>query len=183
MADFEKYYPLLAKSEGGYCSAEKAATFNDRGGETYLGIARNFNPDWEGWKIIDEWKAKNGEPKYNSFIPDDRLAPLAKAHSKKAYWDFFQADSIQNQSIAEAIVDFGFNSGVRKSAKAVQTILGLAADGSIGPKSLAAINSCDLQKLFNALQENRRSVINGSKLTDSVKQSVIARVNRLTFVP
>jgi len=66
MADFDKYYPILLKAEGGYASAEFAAKYNDKGGETYKGIARNFNPAWEGWAIIDAYKAKNGIPKWKS---------------------------------------------------------------------------------------------------------------------
>lgn len=47
--NFLKSYDILIKHEGGYVNDP-----DDKGGETYKGIARKFNPDWKGWKIIDK---------------------------------------------------------------------------------------------------------------------------------
>ena len=33
---------------------------SDSGGETYCGIARNSNPKWQGWKIVDKHKLNTG---------------------------------------------------------------------------------------------------------------------------
>lgn len=184
MADFEKYYPTLKKHEGGYASADFAASINDAGGETYLGIARNFNQSWEGWKIIDEYKAAHGEPKWNSYISDPRLPELAKQHSKKAYWDFLCLDKFVNQSVAEYLMDFGFNSGLKTVAKAVQKIVGVSVDGSIGSKSLEAINGYDQQKLFDELVAYRVSFLMAiTKLKQSVKDALVKRAMSFKFVP
>lgn len=182
MASFEIFYPKLKKYEGGYASAKFAASIGDRGGETYKGIARNFNPNWAGWPIIDAWKAKNGEPKWNTFIPDPRLDELAKSHSKKAYWDKLRLDEVKNQSVAEAIGDFGFNSGLGTAAKAVQRILGLPDDGSIGPKTLEAINKANQKKLFNDIQNYRKSFIGRiTSLSENVKAALLNRVQSIQF--
>lgn len=48
-------YPKIRHWEGNYAFLEY-----DKGGETYAGIARNFNKDWEGWEVLDEHKSENG---------------------------------------------------------------------------------------------------------------------------
>lgn len=180
MASFEVYYPKLKQYEGGYASAAFAASINDKGGETYKGIARNFNPDWAGWAIIDDYKLKNGLPKYNSTIPDSRLDKLAKDHSKKAYWDKLRLDDVKNQNVAEAIGDFGFNSGLKTAAKAVQRVLKIEDDGVIGPATISAINSANQQKLFNDIQNYRRAFIkNISTLSEQIKNALLGRVDKL----
>jgi lysozyme family protein len=182
MADFEKYYPTLEKHEGGYCSEEKAKSIGDRGGETYLGIARNFNPEWEGWLWIDECKAKNGIPKWNSKIPDERLKPSAKKFSKMKYWDALKADQILNQSIAEYIVDFGYNSGIVTAAKALQKLTSVTVDGKIGPKTIEAVNTMHQEELFHKLVEYRVDFLNKiTSLREDVKQGVIRRAKSFKF--
>lgn len=180
MANFELYYPKLKQYEGGYASAAFAASINDKGGETYKGIARNFNPDWAGWPIIDEYKLKNGLPKYNSIIPDPRLDKLAKDHSKKAYWDKLRLDDVQNQNVAEAIGDFGFNSGLGTAAKAVQRVLKLPVDGNIGPVTIDAINKANQKQLFDDIQNYRRNFIkNITSLSEQIKNALLGRVDKL----
>lgn len=180
MASFEIFYPKLKQYEGGYASAAFAASINDKGGETYKGIARNFNPDWSGWKIIDAYKLKNGLPKYNSIIPDPNLDKMAKDHSKKAYWDKLRLDEVKNQHVAEAIGDFGFNSGLGTAAKAVQRILKLPVDGKIGPATVSAINAANQQKLFADIQNYRRDFIkNITSLSEQIKNSLLGRVDKL----
>lgn len=182
MADFNLYYPKLKVYEGGYASAAFAASINDSGGETYRGIARNYNPTWAGWDIIDEYKKAHGLPKYNSSIPDARLDALAKTHSKTDYWDKLRLDSVKNQSVAEAIGDFGFNSGLKTAAKAAQRVLGLKDDGVIGTETVEAINKANQEKLFNDIQNYRKKFIgNITSLSEQVKGSLVNRVNKITY--
>lgn len=182
MADFEKYYPILKKHEGGYASADYAASIGDRGGETYLGIARNFNPSWEGWAIIDQYKSKHGIPKWNSHIPDDRLPILAKEHSKKVYWDALNLDRFQNQSVAEYVMDFGYNSGIKTSAKALQKIVGVTADGSIGKKTLEALHGMDQREVFDKLVAYRVNFIQHiTSLKLSVINGLVKRAKSFTY--
>ena len=54
MADFNLSIPKILKHEGGYVDNP-----NDIGKETYGGISRKYNPNWEGWKFIDDWKLRN----------------------------------------------------------------------------------------------------------------------------
>lgn len=184
MADFHSYYVnRLLVHEGGYASEEFAKKQNDAGGETYRGIARNFNKDWPGWKIIDDYKAKNGIPKWNSQINDDTLNKMAEELSKKNYWDVLKLDQVKNQSVAEFIMDFGFNSGLGRSAKAVQKIVGANPDGAIGNITLAAINGFDQKELFTQLQNYRIEFIgNITTLSEDIKASLVKRARSFVFV-
>lgn len=182
MADFNLYYPKLLAHEGGYASASYAAKIGDKGGETYLGIARNYNPKWIGWKYVDEYKAKNGEPKWNSKIPDKRIDEAAKALSKSDYWDKLRLDEVNNQSIAEYMMDFGYNSGLATPVKAVQKILGLVVDGGMGPITIGKINSADQADLFKKLQDYRVDFVSKIKtLKPDVIQGLIKRAKSFKF--
>lgn len=51
MADFKTAYKKIEAAEGGYCFDP-----DDAGGETYKGISRRANPNWNGWISIDAIK-------------------------------------------------------------------------------------------------------------------------------
>jgi len=73
---------------------------------------------------------------------------------KTMYWDKCKADLIDNQSIANLIVDWYYNSG-NWSAKRVQRLLGLSEDGIVGNKTITAINEAEQIKLFNDIKKSR----------------------------
>lgn len=129
MATFEPAYEKTLRNEGGYLLHDVAG---DRGGMTYAGIARNAHPDWPGWKIIDRNDLNNPQ-----------LTPMVRELYKKLYWDTIQGDRIQPQGIAEAIYDFAVNAGVRTASKLAQIVVNTTPDGSLGDKSIAALNAQD----------------------------------------
>ena len=53
-SSFKRAFRLIIEGYEGNYSNDK----DDPGGETYKGISRNMNKDWEGWKIIDSYKGK-----------------------------------------------------------------------------------------------------------------------------
>ena len=57
MASFKEAWEETSAVEGGYVDDD-----DDRGGETYRGVARNFHPDWPGWDRIDAAKDDPGFP-------------------------------------------------------------------------------------------------------------------------
>lgn len=152
MANFLQYYNArLLPFEGGYNLIKQ-----DRGGETYKGVARNANPSWPGWKIVDEWKAKKGgKLPYNYIIPDKTLDNLVHGLYKQKYWDALQADFIKNQVLAEILVDFYVNGGY--STSKLQKYLKIPADGQFGPKTLDAINKANQKNLFEWVWNWRKS--------------------------
>lgn len=182
MADFEKFYPLLAPHEGGYLSAKMAADTNDSGGETYRGIARNYNKDWAGWPIIDAYKAKHGIPKWNSIIPDKKLDALVKQRAKENYWDKHKFGEIKNQSVANAIADYTFNSGPGNSVKLVQRLLKIKADGISGKATIEAINKANQKWLLDKITEGRVAMIKASKSIDpDSKPQLVERAESFFF--
>jgi len=63
-ADFRLSLKHILNHEGYYVNHP-----DDKGGETYAGITRKYNPDWYGWKYINEYK-KKGDIVWNTHIPE-----------------------------------------------------------------------------------------------------------------
>lgn len=124
MADFDKAFEALILSEGGYVDDP-----NDSGGETYLGISRKYNSDWDGWAVIDEVKSEYGTSGITSRLKaNDDLIASAKSLYKERYWDIFKLDDVQSQRIAGQIFDTCVNCGSTLAASIasqfVDTVLG-----------------------------------------------------------
>ena len=143
MADFNQAYEKTMAHEGGYVNDP-----DDRGGETYKGIARKFNSKWEGWSIIDIARTKGNFPR--SLDSDQRLQDMIKRFYETGYWDSILGDQINSQLVAEAIFDFGVNAGVASSSKLAQAVADVKADGVIGAKSIEAINKLDEKQFITS---------------------------------
>ena len=76
--------------------------------------------------------------------PDEDIANLTKERAKQLYrrdyWMPIQGDSISFNQTAYLIFDMAVNAGVRTAVKMAQRVVGVTDDGSIGPKTLAALN-------------------------------------------
>jgi lysozyme family protein len=59
---------------------------------------------------------------------------------KTMYWDAIQGDKIKQYAIAAVIFDQAINRGVSAAVKQAQKVLGLQADGKVGPVTLATLN-------------------------------------------
>ena len=148
MADFKLFFNRLLQEEGGYVNDP-----DDEGGPTKYGVT------------LAEWIASggtdlNGDGQINA--EDIKLLTTNDAFSvaKKDYWDPIGGDSINNQSIADFIFDWGYNSGVKTASRYVQRVLGfnpVNVDGIIGPNTIAKINSANQQNLFDSLKSTRDS--------------------------
>lgn len=132
MADFLPAFEAMIKNEGGYVLHDVPG---DRGGMTYAGIARNMNPQWPGWALID---AKQDVP-----------APLVRDFYKANYWNPVKGDQLTSQVIAQTIFDFHVNAGA-VARKLAQLVVGATPDGSFGDKTVAALNAYDEGKFVMA---------------------------------
>lgn len=128
MADFDAAYDRVIAEEGGYQLTNIA---NDRGSTTYAGISRKFHPQWDGWKFLD--------------AGDTPPTTLVREFYKQNFWDKCRGDSIIAQDVAEAIYSAFVNMGV-PALKMAQMVVGVAADGKVGPKTLFAINAMPSQQ-------------------------------------
>jgi lysozyme family protein len=137
MADFLPAFEAMIKDEGGYVLHNVPG---DRGGQTYAGIARNFNPDWEGWEYVDR---RETPP-----------TPLVRNWYHTSYWAPICGDQITSQAIASSIFNFAVNSSAPKrptvAIKLAQLVVGATPDGILGPATIQAINACDPDKFVMA---------------------------------
>src|SRR5688572_24204811 len=147
MAKFENFAGKLLRLEGGYVNHPL-----DSGGPTKYGV------------ILAVWQEHGYDKDNDGDIDAEDIKRLteddAKYIAKKIFWDYFQADFILNDSVAQFIVDWGYNSGRKTVAKIVQQLLNLDSDGIIGTQTLTAINCTDQEKLFNKLLIERKVFLN-----------------------
>ena len=135
------FYKLIAH-EGGYVNHK-----NDRGGETYMGIARNFHPTWEGWVTIDAFDNKN------SLKHNTHLTGLVKIFYKENYWDKLKLDDFPEgtNDLKFEMFDTAVNMGIKRSSKLLQRALNILnrnekivddikVDGIIGNMTISVID-------------------------------------------
>jgi lysozyme family protein len=136
MASFDPIFHALMAAEGGYVNDPA-----DPGGETKYGIT------------IARWKAWQAKGRYPEMKLKDITVPIAKEFYASEEWSWIMGSQIASQAVAHVLFDWTVNAG-NVAAKAAQKILGLPADGIIGPKSLAAINAAG-DRLANKLTSAR----------------------------
>ena len=124
----------------------------DRGGPTKFGV------------FLSVWQEHGHDKDGDGDIDAEDIKKLsegdAKYIAKKIFWDYFLADLILNQSLAEFVVDWGYNSGRKTVAKIVQRLVKVTVDGIVGPQTVTAINCADQELLFNALKIERKVFLN-----------------------
>lgn len=142
MAKVELLVPKILKWEGGFVNHP-----NDKGGATNKGITIGTYTYYRKLKGLPA-------PSVNDLknLSNDEWMDILKT----LYWDKWKADNINNQSIANLVVDWLWGSGVY-GIKYPQQVLAVTADGIVGPKTLAAINGYPNQKeLFQKLWDRRK---------------------------
>lgn len=146
MADFKISFKITGHNEGGYANNP-----NDRGGQTYAGISRNNWPNWVGWQLIDNYKAKNGIIGIDKAMANNpNMESAIESFYKKNFWDVNKLDLINDQQIADTVYDFGVNSGVGQAAKTLQKVVGVSVDGIIGNQTVDAVNKGDAESIHNS---------------------------------
>lgn len=136
MADFKRYAPTLKSFEGGFVNHP-----NDPGQATNMGVTlAKFREAFGANKTVMDLRA----------ITDSQWTTIMKG----GFWDKCLADQIRNQSVAELVVDWCVNSGLG-IIKKVQGIVGVTADGIIGPRTIAAINRYDQRSLHFRIKRAR----------------------------
>ena len=142
MADINKLAPFILKWEGKFVDDPK-----DRGGATNMGVTIST------WRQVGYDKDGDGDID----VQDLKLLTcedVIKRVLKPYYWDRCKADLIKNQSIANTIVDWVWSSG-KWGIVIPQRILGLNADGIVGPQTISALNASNQVNLFNTIQKER----------------------------
>jgi lysozyme family protein len=78
----------------------------------------------------------------------------AKTIYRAKYWDALCCDAL-SPGVDYAVFDYGVNSGISRSAKVLQRIIGVADDGAIGPVTLAAARGTAPTALIEAICDER----------------------------
>lgn len=159
MADFNIAFKHTAKNEGLYANNP-----DDRGKETYSGIARNYWGAWKGWAQIDTIK-KNFGTDAKTINTHAGSNPVLQAQVQEFYKaNFWYPNNLQllsDQQLANNVYDFGVNAGIGASGKRLQmaaNTLGcnLAIDGQVGNKTIADVNKLDANAVYNAFNTERK---------------------------
>lgn len=108
---------------------------DDPGGETYSGISRRWNPDWQGWKFVDAKDAVTAKFWVTDF------------YSRK--WTEYGMDKLENNIVAEAVFDYAINAGVSNAIKGLQYALNrcgrsVSVDSKMGPQVIEAVKRVSL---------------------------------------
>lgn len=171
MAKLEPLAKFILSFEGGFVNNP-----NDRGGATNRGVtistwrAQGYDKDGDGDIDVQDLKLITAED--------------ATAIMRKNYWNRCKADDIKNQSIANILVDWYWSSG-KPAITITQKLLGVTADGVIGPKTIAVINNQVPAYFFDRLKERRRKYIDGIVANNPSQKCFLAgwyrRLNAINY--
>lgn len=135
-SNFEECMARLLAHEGGYVWHAE-----DPGGETNFGVTRAVYEQYAGRQVMD------GEMEG---LTHDDVYPIYKEN----YWDRVRGDDLPS-GVDWAVFDFCVNSGVSRSAKALQRIVGVEQDGGIGPMTLQAIAEMEPADIIEQMHHMR----------------------------
>lgn len=138
--NFEQCFKWLLAHEGGFVNNPR-----DPGGMTNLGATR---ANWAAWLGHDPTEAE-----MRALTPAD-VAPFYRAK----YWQAMRCDDLPS-GVDWVVMDFGVNSGIGRSAKFLQRVVGAGQDGQIGPLTLANVKACDPKKLIDEICDARQAFL------------------------
>lgn len=147
MAKIDVLAPFIFSWEGGYVNNP-----NDRGGATNKGVT------------IATWQRqgydKNGDGRID--VKDLKLITEVDATRimKLNFWNRWNADEIEDQSVANLLVDWVWGSG-KYGITLPQQLLGVKADGIVGVRTIDALNKADAKTFFIRLRARREKYLRG----------------------
>ena len=159
--NFDKALAAVLVHEGGYVNNSK-----DPGGMTNLGCTKTV------------WEEHCGHPvdekAMRALTPAD-VAPLYKSK----YWDKIKGDDLPS-GVDYVVFDAAINSGPGRAAKWLQACVGVEVDGSIGPKTLAAVRAFNQKQLIEGYGKRRLSFLYDLPTWDTFGKGWYRRVNEVT---
>ena len=156
-ANFFKSLEMVLKHEGGFVDHPE-----DPGGATNKGITHKTYADFLERPLEDVNELKN--------IPDDHVQIIYK----QLYWDKIKGDDLPS-GVDFCIFDWAVNSGPGRSAKALQSVVGAATDGAIGPMTLAAVASKDPKEIIEEVSDIRLNFYKSLKTFDTFGKGWVRR--------
>ena len=138
---YQECYRLVRQHEGGYVNHPK-----DPGGATKWGvIQRNY----------DAYRRRKGmRPRNVRNIEEREAAEIYR----RQYWDKVDGDELP-RGVDYAVFDFAVNSGVSRSVKYLQRLVGAAPDGVMGDVTLARVGEHNPETLVRHLCRDRMAFL------------------------
>ena len=165
MANYKILTPFVRYYEGGFSN-----NMNDPGGATMRGVTlATFRAVYGKSKTVAELKN----------ITDAQWDNIFKSY----YWDKCKADLLDNQSIANMLVDFAWHSGVSTAVKKIQKIVGVDDDGIMGRVTIGAVNGYyrGSVSVFDALKAARMNFLRTRQNWNSFKNGWTKRVEAIKY--
>ena len=142
-SNWKQAFEQMLASEGGYVNHP-----SDPGGMTNLGVTK---------RVWEEWVGRESNEKEMRSLTPEMVEPLYK----RKFWDACKCDDMPT-GVDYLVFDFAVNAGCGRSAKILQTAVGVPADGGIGPITLAAVKAQDpveqVEKFSQAKEDFYRSL-------------------------
>jgi lysozyme family protein len=161
--NFERAVSLVLQHEGGYVDHAR-----DPGGATNLGItigtARRLGIDVDGDGDTDKVDIRLLKP-----------ADAAKVY-RVEYWNKVRGDDLPD-GLDYAVFDYAVNSGPGRAARELQRIVGVPADGEIGPVTLAAVQERNAADLVERLCDERLDFLRRLNTWDTFGKGWTSRVH------
>jgi len=136
ISTFEFAMRHLLRHEGGFVNHPK-----DPGGMTNLGVTK---------AVWDAHTGKSASEADMRALTQEAVRPIYKAR----YWDAVHGDDLPH-GVDHCLFDCAVNSGPGRAVKIAQYILHQKVDGSLGPKTLAAICGADPVEFIEDYSQRR----------------------------
>jgi lysozyme family protein len=137
-SNWQKSFEMMLVSEGGYVNHP-----SDPGGMTNLGVTK---------RVWEEWVGRESNEKEMRSLTPEMVAPLYK----RKFWDACKCDELPT-GVDYLVFDFAVNAGPGRSAKILQTAIGVTPDGGIGPITLAAVKAHDPVELIQKFSDGKEA--------------------------
>lgn len=165
MSFFDRAFDFVLANEGGFSNDPV-----DRGGATNWGITQADLSRWRKKLVtIDEVRALKKDE--------------AKAIYREFYWDKLRLDEVDDKALAIAVFDQAVNRGAVTAAKHLQSVLGVQADGKIGPQTIEALEKRNprtvLYDFVKAAQISYSRIVQGNPSQSRFLVGWINRTHRL----
>jgi lysozyme family protein len=137
----------------------------DAGGMTNLGVTKKT---WEAWvkRPVDEAEMRSLTP--------EKIMPLYKTK----YWDACKCDELP-LGVDYAVFDFAVNAGVSRASKTMQSALGTAADGIVGPATIGVATNADPDEFLEKFSKLKEQFYRSLQLFDVWGKGWLRRVSEV----
>lgn len=155
---FDACLDHVLAAEGGYVNHPA-----DPGGATNLGITR---------RTLSEFREAEAS--------EDDVRALTRAEAREIYraryWTPMRCAELP-AGVDLMVFDFGVNAGPGRSLRLLQRSVGVKADGSVGPVTLAAAQACRATDLIDRLAEGRVAYYRGLAAFPTFGRGWVRRVD------